>query len=87
MNSRKVELKNVKSGDVFYECERGQNMEMKALEDARRIRRGKNMHVPGKYVQDGYICKVQTVEGEIELYEHIEPGGYGLRLYTSPQYI
>lgn len=82
----RIELKDIKKGDVFYECVSGWNVKMEALENARR-KIGKQKGVTGELLQNGYACRVKTTEGKIEIYEHINPAGYGLRLYESPQYL
>lgn len=53
-----LELKSIKKGDVFYECNnrKAVNYELKALEDAHKYK-------------NGWMCKVQTIDGKtIELY-------------------
>jgi hypothetical protein len=75
------DIKKAKTGDVFYESQYGQDIEMTALEDVR-------IEHDSKYNGGGaYLLKVCIGEGkEIELMESFNCGGYGLRLYKQPQY-
>lgn len=76
-----LNLKDIKKGQTFYECERGKNLKMVALENAHYVRRG---------MSDGYTCKVEMEFGGkktgLELYEAETPGAFGLNLYSEPQY-
>lgn len=73
-----LNIKNLRKGDIFYECERGFNIKMTALENSRRIKE------PWK---DGWTCKVLLDGGNtIEIFECINPGAYGLKLYWEKQY-
>ena len=69
-----VQLHEIKEGDVFYECERGLNVEMKALGDARRTR-------------NGWFCKVKTTQGIMNIYSSATQTMYGPNLYRTPYYI
>ncbi len=71
-----LELCNVKKGETFYECERGYNFQLKALEDAKRLR-------------DGWYCKVQNTKNEVvELYVSATTSNYpGPNLFKAPQYL
>lgn len=69
-----LRLHDIKKDQVFYECERGQNIRMTALEDAQRT-------------AEGWECRVSTVMGEIKLFEAHKCYQFGLRLYSEPQYV
>lgn len=74
-NDYYLELKNLKKGDIFYECESrtGTNYELKALEDARKTK-------------NGWICKVQTTNNEIvEFYVSANTSYIGPNLFRAPQ--
>lgn len=76
-NDYYLELKNLKKGDVFYECESrtGENYELRALEDARKTK-------------NGWICKVQTSENEIvEFFVSANTEYFGPNLFRSPQHL
>ena len=68
-----VELKELKKGDVFYECPSyGENYELKAIEDAKKS-------------GNGWICKVQTNEEEIaEFYVSANTSYSGPNLFRAP---
>lgn len=84
-----IDLKDVKKGDKFYECEMGMNARCEAQEDCREVDEP-------ELLRKGYACKVAVQwlkkdgslsEPEVtEYFECYEPGAYGLRLYSSPQY-
>jgi len=71
-----LEIKELKKGDIFYECtSHGENYELKALEDAKKIR-------------NGWICKVQTSEKEImEFYVSANTSYVGPNLFRAPQHL
>jgi hypothetical protein len=73
----RVELKNLKSGDRFWECGAQGNVECEALADA---------EIEGDTVR----CEVKILHsGERRLFgERLGPAysGYGLNLYTAPAY-
>lgn len=74
-----IHIKDIKKDQVFYECERGSNIKWVALEDCRII---------DDPTRKGYVCRARDEEGdEMELFEAFEVGGYGLRLYSEPQYL
>ena len=72
-----LELKELKKGDVFYECasRSGENYELRAIEDARKTR-------------NGWICKVQKSNDEIvEFYVSANTTYNGPNLFRSPQHL
>jgi len=70
-----LEVSNIKKGETLYECERGYNYQLEALEDAKRI-------------QNGWICKVRNAHNEIvELYVSADTQHHGPNLFRSPQYL
>jgi len=72
-----LELKNLKKGDVFYECasRNGENYELKAVEDARKTR-------------NGWMCKVKKRDNEIvEFFVSADTTYYGPNLFRSPQHL
>lgn len=71
-------IKDLKKGDIIWECQSGYNIQMKCLEDVRIV------HDEGK---NGYACNVILKDDSIiELFESFDAGAYSLRLYDSPQY-
>lgn len=86
-----VRLAGVKEGDTFYECERGQNVGMTALENARPVDVDEVYEIDGhkcRYQAHGHACRVRRHDNgsELELFEAHEPSAYGLRLYKAPVY-
>lgn len=72
-----LELKNLKKGDVFYECESrsGENYELRAIENARKTR-------------NGWLCKVKKSDDEIvEFYVSANTTYYGPNLFRTPQHL
>lgn len=70
-----LEVSSIKKGETLYECERGFNYQLQALEDAKRV-------------QDGWICKVQNTHNEIvELYVSADTIHHGPNLFRAPQYL
>lgn len=71
-----LEISNLKQGQVFYECERGINYQLKALEDAKKL-------------EDGWYCKVQNTQNEVvELYVSATTMSYpGPNFFRTPQYL
>lgn len=71
-----LELKELKKGDVFYECPSyGENYELKAVEDSKKKGRG-------------WICKVQTSEGDIiEFFVSANTTYTGPNLFRAPMHI
>ena len=76
-NDYYLELKNLQKGDIFYECESrtGANYELKALEDAKKIK-------------NGWICKVQTSDNQVmEFFVSANTSYIGPNLFRAPQYL
>lgn len=75
-NDYYVELKSIRKGDIFYECERyGENYELIALETARRVR-------------GGWACWVQTREfGKFEMFVSANTTHAGPNLFRAPQHL
>lgn len=77
--SNSLKLKDIKFGQSFYESERGSDIHWVAMEDAKRVDEKK---------QNGWRCRCIAPDGtEMELFEAIKCYQYGLRLYSSPQYL
>ncbi len=72
-----IDLKDVKKGQILWECQSGFNIRVEAQEDARKK-------------DNGWACnmKLSRNGGEIlEYYWVQEYAHYGPRLYKEPQYI
>jgi hypothetical protein len=70
-----LEIRSIKKGELFYECERGYNYQLKALEDAKRTR-------------DGWYCKAQNTRNEvIELFVSADTQHHVPNLFRAPQYL
>lgn len=70
-----LEISKIKKGETLYECERGFNYQLKALEDAKKM-------------NDGWYCKVKnTKDEEIELYVSADTQYHGPSLFRAPQYL
>ena len=72
-----LELKQLRKGDIFYEClsRNGENYELRAIEDARKTR-------------NGWICKVQKNDEEIvEMYVSANTTYNGPNFFRSPQHL
>lgn len=69
-----VNLPQIKKGDVFYECDHGVNVEMQALSDARPT-------------QEGWLCKVKTTKGIMNIYSSATTDMYAPALFKSPYYL
>lgn len=74
-----VSLRDVKRGDIYFESQGGQDAAFVALTDARRVQ---NDHENGYEVESREIPSGRPQRH----YEHVRPGAYGLRLYSTPQY-
>ena len=74
------DIQTAKKGDIFYECQYGENIKMIALEDVRLVK--DDVYAGG----GGYELWVSTPDGNIELKQCVSPGAYGLRLYKEPAY-
>ena len=66
-------IHEIKKGDIFYECERGVNVELRALGDAQRI-------------GNGWLCKVKTNNKIMTIYSSTT-NMYGPNLYRMPYYL
>jgi hypothetical protein len=66
-------IHEIRKGDVFYECERGVNIELEALGDARKTR-------------NGWLCKVKTNNKTMIIYSSTT-SMYGPSLYRLPYYL
>lgn len=75
-----MRVKDLKKGQIVYECQYGMNIRFTVLEDARR-------DIKPEEHKDGHSCRVSCNGEERELFEALEVGAYGLRLYPEPQYI
>jgi hypothetical protein len=70
-----LEVKNIRKGDVFFECIRGENHELVALTSARRI-------------SDGYFVTVKDSNGNVGEIFYSEFTNYPApNLFREPQYI
>ena len=70
-----IEVKNIRKGDIFYECIRGENHQMIALTNARRI-------------SDGWYCVAKNVEGEkAEIFYSDFTKYPGPNFHSEPQYL
>jgi hypothetical protein len=70
-----LSISNIKKGELFYECERGLNHQLKAIEDAKKTR-------------DGWYCKVQNTKNEVvELYVSADTQYHGPNFFRTPQYL
>ncbi len=69
-----IQVKELRKGDIVYECERGCNFELKVVEDP--IYNGK-----------GWTCIVADSSGEIEDIYVSKKYGKFARIYKCPQYL
>lgn len=70
-----LEVKNIKKGDVFFECNRMTNHRLVALTNARRI-------------SDGFYVVAETIDGEkIEIFYSCFTSYPGPNFYIEPQYL
>jgi hypothetical protein len=70
-----LEISNIKKGETIYECEKGYNYQLKALEDAKRVK-------------DGWYCKVQNTQNEVvELFVSADTQYNRTNLFRAPQYL
>jgi hypothetical protein len=70
-----LEVKNIRKGDVFFECVRGVNYKLVALTSARRI-------------NDGWYCIAENTEREkIEIFYSEMTKYPGPNLFREPQYL
>lgn len=70
-----LEISKIKKGETIYECEKGYNYQLKALEDA-------------KQVNDGWYCKVQNTQNEVvELFVSADTQYNRTNLFRAPLYL
>ena len=70
-----LDIRSIKKGETLYECEKGFNYQLKALEDAKKFR-------------DGWYCKVQNTRNEIvELYVSADTQHHGPNLFRAPLFL
>jgi hypothetical protein len=70
-----LKVKDIRKGDTFYECERSNNIELTALENAEKL-------------SEGWSCKVKNNQGEVfELFLSDKTTHHGPNLFWAPQYI
>lgn len=68
-----VKLEDVKKGDVFYECESGENFKLTVLTNPRRI-------------NDGKYCIVENTDGEkFEIFIS-DNSDYPVNLFWEPRF-
>jgi hypothetical protein len=70
-----LDIASIRRGDLFWECEGGQDALFIATSDARRDRNG--IVVEGRGIPDGKPCR---------FFEADRGGAYGPRLYRQPEY-
>lgn len=69
-----LKVKDIRRGDVFYECDRGENYKLKALTNARRI-------------NEGWYVIAKTKDGKrVDIYASEKTTHPGPNLYREPQY-
>jgi hypothetical protein len=77
----RMRLKTIKRDQVFFEEDYGCVVKLRAIEDAREVSSG---------TRNGHECRAQVVSGKaatadeygvVTLFECLNPGAYGLRLY------
>ena len=74
-----LEFKEIKRNDIFYECEDGQNIKFRALEDAHREVKDMTYWVfRGQRVSNAEVSHFGQREG----HSH-----YGPKLYKEPEYV
>lgn len=71
----RINLADVKCGDIFWECERGWDVKLEAMADA---------HTNGDVV----TCQARnvTTNEPVPLMERLSAPAYAPRLYRTPQY-
>jgi len=70
-----IQISNIKKGETIYECNYGRNVQLKALEDAKKT-------------EEGWVCCVETLSGEIgELFLSASTEYVGIKLFKTPQYL
>lgn len=69
----RLEIKDIKKNDIFYECESGWNLQFLALTDPYRE-------------DEGWALKARGIRGETLFYVRDGYGHYGPKLYREPEY-
>lgn len=70
-----VEIGSIKKGEIFFECSRGWNHQLKATEDAKKE-------------EDGWYCKVETSNKTVvEIYVSNNTSYSGTNFFRAPQYL
>lgn len=70
-----LELEEVRKGDVFYECERGVNYELKAISDA-------------ILTNDGWVCMAKNKKGKVvELFVSGNTEYNAVNFFRTPQHL
>lgn len=68
-----INLKEIKKGDRFYECERGENLLLEALSDAKKV-------------ENGWKCLAKSSKGIMELFVSASTEYFGPSFYWKPKY-
>lgn len=68
-----INIQDLKVGQVVWECESGRNARLLVKE-------------PPYQADCGWKCRVETFDGEFELFAHDSHPAYGPRLYPEPIY-
>ena len=69
-----LKVKDIRRGDVFYECERGENYKLKSLTNAQRMNEG------------WYVIALTKNGHKVEIYASEKTTHPGPNLYREPQY-
>ena len=70
-----LEIKNIKKGDIFYECERGVNYQLTAVTDSQES-------------NEGWMCLVKDKNGEMhELYISNNTNYRGPNFFVEPLFV
>ena len=78
-----IQIKDIKRGDIYWECEGGQDAAFLALYDARKVSRNPDRH----WTQGYEVESLDLATGKPQRhYEALECAGYGIHLYRGPQY-
>jgi len=84
----RLRLKDLRAGDVFYECNHGADAKCKMLSDPETTINGHKARVEILGVAYGgrVYPRLAGMQRESEFFECDPPGTYGLKLYDKPQY-
>lgn len=87
----RIDLKIIKKGDVFWECDSGNNAKMRALTDAYEVnneqRNGWEIEVEALEVNGKEVDAKSPWHEPYTLFEAYETHGYGLKLYRDNAYV